>query len=77
MASLHLSINEKIKERVRQIAQKKGSNISELTESYYLALIRQEEGEDIAPELLIRPKLQEPQNRQRAKDKYFEEKYGA
>lgn len=76
MGNLHLSVNDDIKNKAKGIAEKKGSNLSKLVEDFFLQLIREEEGEEVAPELLNRPKLHEPKSRKKAKEEYFKEKYG-
>ena len=76
MANLHLIVDGNIKEKAKQIAKKRGENLSTLVEAYLFSLVREDKEIKIAPELLKLPKLKPPKDYKKAKEEYLDKKYG-
>lgn len=76
MANLHLVVDGDIKRKAKEIAQKKGKNLSSLVEAYLFSLIREERGIELSSELLEVPPLQPPPSYTKSREEYLDKKYG-
>ena len=76
MANLHLVVNEEIKQQVKDIAKARGMNLSTLVEAYFVKLVLEQRGIELASELLEVEPLQAPASDDKARESYLDRKYG-